>query len=554
MGGVDELCEAVDMNELSLFSGYGGFSLGLRLAGIQTRTVAYVEWAKYPQKILKARIEDGYLDDAPIFSDISAFDGTQFTGLVDIITGGFPCQPHSVAGKQRGAADERNLWPDTLRVIREVEPRYVLLENVPGLISASSDGGSPAYGGTVVGELASIGYSVHWQTIGADDVGAPHRRKRWWCIGVADSRSVQRPQVWGVSPLATELQGRESDSSASRSADATVADSAGNGLHTSEPGIIREYNESSSSGEDVAETGRRSPSGELADSDRGRFEQRKPEAEPQTWASQPSERNDGQLADSSSGRCEEPTDEVRTGGNAPEYGISQLANSEGERTRRIRDESQEARPRWSNVSSGIPGGIHTGNMADSEGERYRGGSSTERGDGERVVQSEEQGWSEVGSETAGRNRELGDSNDTGNSPSKCRTDRDGQTEDQGWQGLAFTEPARPNRELADSDSQRGRSGTTDRQYASDVGQSPQLEERHRGIPTWPPGPSQSDEWARILAERPDLSPALTKDALAYFCGVDDGSANRVDKVNRLKALGNGIVPAVVAEFLRRVRE
>ena len=391
------------MNELSLFSGYGGFSLGLRLAGITTRSVAYVEWERYPQEIIKARIKDGYLDDAPIWGDISTFDGREFRGLVDIITGGFPCQPHSVAGKQKGESDARNLWPDTLRIISEVAPRYVLLENVPGILAKG-------YGGTVIGQLSEAGYDCRWEVISASDVGASHLRKRWWCLGV---------------------------------------------------------------------------------------------------------------------------------------------------------------------------------LADSEGERYRGGSSTERGDGERVVQSEEQGWSEVGSETAGRNRELGDSNDTGNSPSKCRTDRDGQTEDQGWQGLAFTEPARPSRdeeladsegersqrlqseggvswepqvpignrsrdeELADSDSQRGRSGTTDRQYASDVGQSPQLEERHRGIPTWPPGPSQSDEWARILAERPDLSPALTKDALAYFCGVDDGSANRVDKVNRLKALGNGIVPAVVTEFLKR---
>jgi DNA (cytosine-5)-methyltransferase 1 len=597
MGGVDELCEAVDMNELSLFSGYGGFSLGLRLAGIQTRTVAYVEWAKYPQKILKARIEDGYLDDAPIFSDISAFDGTQFTGLVDIITGGFPCQPHSVAGKQRGAADERNLWPDTLRVIREVEPRYVLLENVPGLISASSDGGSPAYGGTVVGELASIGYSVHWQTIGADDVGAPHRRKRWWCIGVADSRSVQRPQVWGVSPLATELQGRESDSSASRSADATVADSAGNGLHTSEPGIIREYNESSSSGEDVAETGRRSPSGELADSDRGRFEQRKPEAEPQTWASQPSERNDGQLADSSSGRCEEPTDEVRTGGNAPEYGISQLANSEGERTRRIRDESQEARPRWSNVSSGIPGGIHTGNMADSEGERYRGGSSTERGDGERVVQSEEQGWSEVGSETAGRNRELGDSQYDGRTTlSQLRGDEEAGTE-WGTEKQAQTRESqgtdRPTNatgirrgksgsKLADSEGERrqrlqseggvswepqvpvgnrsrdeglaysqntGLEGVRDCDYTQGRQDSDgSVGLRNGTIPTWPPSPSNASGWERVLRERPDLTPALEKEIESQFRGMDDGRSRRVDE---LKALGNGIVPAVVAEFLKR---
>ena len=125
------------LNELSLFSGYGGFSLGLRLAGLQTRTVAYVEWEKYPQEILKARIKDGYLSDAPIFADISSFRGEQFRGLVDIITAGFPCQPHSVAGLQRGANDDRNKWPDTLRVIREVAPRYVLLENVAGISNAS---------------------------------------------------------------------------------------------------------------------------------------------------------------------------------------------------------------------------------------------------------------------------------------------------------------------------------------------------------------------------------------------------------------------------------
>ena len=132
------------LNELSLFSGYGGFSLGLRLAGLQTRTVAYVEWDKYPQEIIKARIKDGYLDDAPIFSVISSFRGEQFRGLVDVLTAGFPCQPHSVAGLQRGADDDRNKWPDTLRVIREVEPRWVILENVPGLLSASVDGGRPA--------------------------------------------------------------------------------------------------------------------------------------------------------------------------------------------------------------------------------------------------------------------------------------------------------------------------------------------------------------------------------------------------------------------------
>jgi len=126
------------LTELSLFSGYGGFSLGLRLSGLKTRTVAYVEWERYPQEIIKARIKDGLLDDAPIFADISSFRGEQFRGLVDIITGGFPCQPHSVAGLKQGASDERNLWPETLRVVSEVGPRYVLLRERPDLAPALS--------------------------------------------------------------------------------------------------------------------------------------------------------------------------------------------------------------------------------------------------------------------------------------------------------------------------------------------------------------------------------------------------------------------------------
>ena len=123
------------LTEISLFSGYGGFSLGLRLAGVETQTVCYVEKEPYCQQIIQTRIKDGYLDDAPIWDDITTFDGRPWRGHVDLVTGGFPCPPWSVAGQRRGEADERNLWPDTLRVIREVGPRYVLLENVQGLAS-----------------------------------------------------------------------------------------------------------------------------------------------------------------------------------------------------------------------------------------------------------------------------------------------------------------------------------------------------------------------------------------------------------------------------------
>ncbi|MGH7774661.1 MAG: DNA cytosine methyltransferase [Candidatus Binatia bacterium] len=166
------------LTEISLFTGYGGFSLGLRLAGIQIRTVLYCEIEPYCQAIIQQRIKDGFFDDAPIWPDVRTLDGRLFAGKVGIITAGFPCQPHSLAGKRRGGADERNLWPETLRLIREVEPRYALLENVPGILANG-------YAGAVVGELSEIGYDCIWNCVPAAAVGAPHLRWRWWCLAYA---------------------------------------------------------------------------------------------------------------------------------------------------------------------------------------------------------------------------------------------------------------------------------------------------------------------------------------------------------------------------------
>jgi DNA (cytosine-5)-methyltransferase 1 len=170
--------------EISLFSGYGGFSLGLRLAGLRVQTVCYVEIDRYCQSLIQARIRDGYLDDAPIWDDIKTFDGSPWCGSVDLLTAGFPCQPHSVAGQRKGVDDERNLWPDTLRVVREVGPRYVLLENVPGILANG-------YGGTVVGELSEAGYDCIWDCVSAAEAGAPHLRERWWCLAT-NTGGVQR--------------------------------------------------------------------------------------------------------------------------------------------------------------------------------------------------------------------------------------------------------------------------------------------------------------------------------------------------------------------------
>jgi len=169
---------------ISLFSGYGGFDLALRLAGIESRTVCYVEWDKYCQSILEARIKDGVLSDAPIWDDVREFDGLPWRGRVDIISASPPCQPYSQAGKLRGSEDDRNLFPDTLRIIGEVQPRRVYLENVPGLLVRPKDG-RPAYAGTVVGELAALGYDCRWDTVSAQDAGAPHKRARFWLVAHA---------------------------------------------------------------------------------------------------------------------------------------------------------------------------------------------------------------------------------------------------------------------------------------------------------------------------------------------------------------------------------
>ena len=173
------------MNDLCLFAGAGGGSIASKwLLGWDT--VCYVEWDKYCQQVLQARIRDGLLDDAPIWDDVRTFDGRPWRGCVDIVTAGFPCQPFSVAGKRKGADDERNMWPDTIRIIREVRPRYALLENVPGLLISG-------YFGTVLGDLAASGYDIRWRCLSAAEVGAAHRRDRLWIV--AHNKSLRSLSV-----------------------------------------------------------------------------------------------------------------------------------------------------------------------------------------------------------------------------------------------------------------------------------------------------------------------------------------------------------------------
>jgi DNA (cytosine-5)-methyltransferase 1 len=192
------------MNELSLFTGAGGGVLGTKLLG--WRTVGYVEWEKYCQKIIEQRIKDGFLDEAPIFGDIDHFiesgAAKKYAGFVDVVTAGFPCQPFSVAGKKRGQDDERNKWPQTLQCIRDVRPRYALLENVPGLLNSG-------YFGEILSSLAEAGFDARWVVLGADDVGAPHRRKRLWILADSDSKRYGRRDCEGRGDEGRNLQQKE---------------------------------------------------------------------------------------------------------------------------------------------------------------------------------------------------------------------------------------------------------------------------------------------------------------------------------------------------------
>ena len=197
------------MRELALFAGGGGGLLGTHHF-LGWRTVAAVEIDPYRQDVLGARQRDGFLGTCPfpIFSDIRDFDGAEWRGRVDVISAGFPCTPFSSAGKRLGADDPRNMWPDTARVIREVRPRYVLLENSPKLAShpprlavvvALLDllGGKKrrrvehlfnpgGYLGTVLGDLAESGYDAEWDCFPAAALGAPHRRDRLWILAYAN--------------------------------------------------------------------------------------------------------------------------------------------------------------------------------------------------------------------------------------------------------------------------------------------------------------------------------------------------------------------------------
>jgi DNA (cytosine-5)-methyltransferase 1 len=167
------------VNELALFAGAGGGILGGHLLG--WRTVCAVEWEQYPASVLCARQNDKILPTFPIWDDVQTFDGNPWRGIVDVVSGGFPCQDISAAGGGAGITGERSsMWKHMARIIGEVRPKYCFVENSPMLTNRGL--------GTVLGDLASLGFDAEWGVLSAADVGAKHLRERIWIVAYSNGK------------------------------------------------------------------------------------------------------------------------------------------------------------------------------------------------------------------------------------------------------------------------------------------------------------------------------------------------------------------------------
>jgi len=170
---------------ISFCAGYGGIERGLELAGAGHRVLAYVEIEAFAIANLVAKMESGELDAAPIYTDLKTFPAGLFRGAVDLITGGYPCQPFSAAGQRKGSEDPRHLWPYLSEIVGIIRPGRVFFENVEGHISLGLN--------EVISDLEERGYDTTWGVFSAAEVGAYHQRKRVYIMGDSQHNGSPRP-------------------------------------------------------------------------------------------------------------------------------------------------------------------------------------------------------------------------------------------------------------------------------------------------------------------------------------------------------------------------
>lgn len=177
------------INVLSICAGVGGLDIGIRIAVPHARTVCFIERESFAASTLVARMEDAALEQAAIWDDLTTFDGLPWRGRVHLVTAGLPCQPYSIAGKQRGHEDERAIWPEFIRVVGEVQPWLVFIENVPAFLQFFRPVGD---------ELQRLGYRVEEPLfVTAAECGGSHERERLFILAhrLADPMQPRGQQI-----------------------------------------------------------------------------------------------------------------------------------------------------------------------------------------------------------------------------------------------------------------------------------------------------------------------------------------------------------------------
>jgi len=194
---------------ISFCSGYGGIERGLELAGIEHRVLAYVEIEAFAIANLVAKMEQGELVPAPIWTDLKTFPSDLFRDSVDIITGGYPCQPFSVAGRAQAFDDPRHLFPYILDHVRTIRPSQCFFENVEGHINRGLE--------SVLQDLEGAGYDSTWGIFSAEEVGAPHQRKRIFILGNAKHHGLASSEIRrGIEETSDNNEGWKSEASKSQ--------------------------------------------------------------------------------------------------------------------------------------------------------------------------------------------------------------------------------------------------------------------------------------------------------------------------------------------------
>ena len=416
-------------NVISLYSGGGGLDIGFRLAVPNARTVCYVEREISSVSVLVNGIEKGILDDAPIWTNSTTFDGSPWVGKVDWIIGGFPCQPWSVAGKREGKEDDRWLWDDIKQIAMSVQPKGFFLENVSGLITGHGID-------TILGDLSEMGFDAQWGSVKAGDIGATHRRERVFILAYKRSIGWRRWSKGNEERIKLYVQTQGSFSKCSS---------------------------------------------EMGDTSKSRHINKEEKIQ--------SGRHSSLNADNS-----ELDDTEHNGWSATEEQGSDEQTVSGSEKR----ENAAIESKGTDNTSAAQQGLENSN--DSRFHRTQpDGAERER----KEIDQEQRGFSLSRSRGSSEDNELDDTN--GKRP---------EVQVQ-WQHAV-------------------------------VKQSGGTEPKEINITTFPPGPD-SEQWADIIGQYPELSPALEKSAFeSDVRGMANGMAVGLHRTDRLRILGNGVVPIQAA--------